>query len=66
VPGWLIAERESAALAERLLAETITKQHIARDQPVLHADRGTSMASKPVAMLLADLGVTQGLGKVVR
>jgi len=59
VPGWLIAERESAALAERLLAETITKHHIARDRLTLHADRGTSMASKPVALLLADLGVTK-------
>jgi putative transposase len=59
VPGWLIAERESAALAERLLAETITKQHVERDQLTIHADRGTSMASKPVAMLLADLGVTK-------
>jgi putative transposase len=59
VPGWLIAERESAALAERLLAQTITKQHVARDQLTVHADRGTSMASKPVALLLADLGVTK-------
>jgi len=59
VPGWLIAERESAALAERLLAETIAKQHVARDQLTLHADRGTSMASKPVALLLADLGITK-------
>jgi putative transposase len=59
VPGWLIAERESAALAERLLAETITKHHIARDRLTVHADRGTSMASKPVALLLADLGVTK-------
>jgi putative transposase len=59
VPGWLIAERESAALAERLLAETITKHQITRDRLTLHADRGTSMASKPVAMLLADLGVTK-------
>jgi putative transposase len=59
VPGWLIAERESAALAERLLAQTIAKHHIARDQLTIHADRGTSMASKPVALLLADLGVTK-------
>lgn len=59
VPGWLIAERESAALAERLLAETIAKQHVEPNQLTIHADRGTSMASKPVAMLLADLGVTK-------
>jgi putative transposase len=59
VPGWLLAERESAELAERLLAETIRKQGIPPEQLTLHADRGTSMASKPVALLLADLGVTK-------
>ena len=57
VPGWLLATRETAALAERLLAETIAKHGIAADQLTLHADRGTSMASKPVALMLADLGV---------
>ncbi len=59
VPGWLLATRETAALAERFLAETIAKHGIAADQLTLHADRGTSMASKPVALLLADLGVTK-------
>jgi len=59
VPGWLLASRETAELAERLLAETIRKQGIMADQLTIHADRGTSMASKPVALLLADLGVTK-------
>jgi putative transposase len=59
VVGWLLAPRETAALAERLLAETIRKHHVAVDQLTIHADRGTSMASKPVALLLADLGVTK-------
>jgi putative transposase len=57
--GWLIAERESAALAERLLADTITRQGIDPDTLTIHADNGSSMASKPVAFLLADLGVTK-------
>jgi putative transposase len=57
--GWLIAERESAALAEKLLADTIAKHNIDRDTLTLHADNGSSMASKPVAFLLADLGVTK-------
>jgi putative transposase len=57
--GWMVAARESAALAQRLLAETIAKQGVARDQLTVHADRGPSMASKPVALLLADLGVTK-------
>jgi putative transposase len=59
VVGWMLAAEESAALAERLLAETICKQDVDRDQLTIHADRGSSMASKPVAMLLADLGVTK-------
>jgi putative transposase len=59
VPGWLLARAERAHLAERLLADTITKQRIDRGQLVIHADRGPSMASKPVAFLLADLGVTK-------
>ena len=59
VVGWLIAESESAALAEKLLAETIAKHDIDRDQLTIHADNGSSMASTPVAFLLADLGVTK-------
>jgi putative transposase len=57
--GWMIAPNESAALAERLLAESISKQRVEGDQLTIHADRGSSMASKPVALLLADLGVTK-------
>jgi putative transposase len=41
------------------LADTIVKQHVDRDQLTIHADNGSSMASKPVAFLLADLGVTK-------
>jgi len=59
VPGWLVATRESAALAERLIADSIAKQGIAAGQLTIHADRGSSMASKPVALLLADLGVAK-------
>jgi len=59
VVGWMVASRESAALAEVLIRQTATKQAIGRDQLTIHADRGSSMTSKPVAFLLADLGVTQ-------
>jgi putative transposase len=55
----MVAERESAALAERLLADTTAKQQIDPDQLAIHADRGSSMVSKQVAQLLADLGVTK-------
>jgi putative transposase len=59
VVGWMLASRESAVLAEELIRETCAKQGIRREQLSLHADRGSSMTSKPVAFLLADLGVTQ-------
>lgn len=59
VVGWMIAERESAALAEDLILETCLRQGIQPDQLTIHADRGSSMTSKPVALLLADLGVTK-------
>ena len=58
VVGWLLADRELATLAEQLLADTIQKEGIAAEQLTIHADRGSSMASKPVALLLADLGIT--------
>ncbi len=59
VVGWMVAHREQAELAERLIAETLAKQAIPAEQLTLHADRGSSMTSKPVAFLLADLGVTK-------
>ncbi len=59
VVGWMVAHGEAAALAERLLADTIAAQQVAADQLTVHADRGTSMTSKPVALLLADLGVVK-------
>ena len=59
VVGWMVAPNESAELARRLIGETFRKQGIAPGQLILHADRGSSMRSKPVAFLLADLGVTK-------
>ena len=59
VVGWMIAEREAASLAKELIAETCARQGIQPDQLTVHADRGSSMTSKPVAFLLADLGVTK-------
>lgn len=59
VMGWMLASRELGELAERLLADSIRKQGVDRNQLTTHADRGSSMASKPLAFLLADLGVTK-------
>ena len=59
VVGWLVAHRESAALAEDLIAETYLKQGIEPGQLTIHADRGSSMRSQTVGQLLCDLGVTK-------
>jgi putative transposase len=57
VVGWMVAEQETAELAEQLIADTAAKQSIAPGALTLHADRGSSMRSKPVATLLCDLGI---------
>jgi len=59
VVGWLVAHRETAELATRFIEATAAKQAIPPGQLTLHADRGSSMRSKPVAFLLADLGITK-------
>jgi putative transposase len=59
VVGWMVAPRETAEQAKRLIAETCAKQGIVAGDLTIHADRGTSMTSKPLALLLADLGVTK-------
>lgn len=57
--GWCLAYQDTAKVAERLIAETISKYGVGRGELTIHADRGSSQASKPVAFLLADLGVTK-------
>ncbi len=59
VVGWMVAHRETKLLARKLIEETLRKQNIRPGQLTLHADRGSSMTSKPVAFLCADLGVTK-------
>ena len=59
VTGWMVAHRESAALARRLIEGTCRKQAIEPGELTIHADRGGSMRSKSLALLLADLGVTK-------
>ncbi len=59
VVGWMVANRETAALAQKLIQQTMEKQNIQPGQLTIHADRGPSMKSKPVALLLSDLGVTK-------
>jgi putative transposase len=59
VVGWMVARREAARLAELLIKTSCRRQGIVPQQLTVHADRGSSMTSKPVALLLADLGITK-------
>ncbi len=57
VPGWMLATAENHTNAKALLAETIRKQNIPSGQLYIHSDRGSPMIAKPVAFMLAELGV---------
>jgi putative transposase len=59
VTGWMIAYREGADLAKEFIEDAISKHQIPAGQLTIHADRGRVMKSKPVAFLMADLGVTK-------
>ena len=63
VVGWLVAERESAALAEQLIAECAARQGIALGQLRLHSDRGGPMTAQSLALLFSDLGVSPSLAR---
>jgi putative transposase len=64
VVGWLLAHRESAELAKRLIRETLTKEGIEEGTALtIHSDRGPSMTSKTVGQLLADLSITRSLSR---
>jgi putative transposase len=59
VVGWTVQYRETAQLAKALIEQATEQQQITPRILTLHADRGGPMRSKPVAFLLADLGVTR-------
>ena len=59
VVGWMVADCESVTRARKLFLETCEREGIAPGQLTLHADRGSSMKSKCLALTLADLGVTK-------
>ena len=59
VVGWTAQRRELGAIAQQMISQALKQQGIAREQLTIRADRGSSMRSKPVAYLLADLGVTK-------
>jgi putative transposase len=59
VVGWMLAYRESAELAKKLIEQTIERQNICPGTLTVHADRGPAMKSQVVAFLLAELGITK-------
>ena len=59
VVGWMVAPRESAELAKRLIRDSYAKQNIQPGELTVHADRGSAMTYKSVGFLMADLGVTK-------
>jgi putative transposase len=63
VVGWMLAHRESAELAQRLLREAFQREGIEEGQLTVHADRGPAMISHGVADLLAALSLTKSHGR---
>ncbi len=63
VVGWMVASRESSALAKRLIQDSCIKQGTAPGELILHSDRGSPMTAKGTAQLLAQLGVTRSLSR---
>ena len=61
--GWMVADRENSALAQRLIEETCLKHGVEPDVLTLHSDRGAPMTSQGTAQLLARLGVNRSLGR---
>jgi len=63
VVGWTLSRAENAEIAKVLVAETLAKQSVGRDQLRIHMDRGSPMTAKPFVFLLADLGVTKSYSR---
>lgn len=59
VVGWMVAPKETAALAQRLIKATYKKQGIKMGDVILHADRGSPMIAKTTAQLCATLGINK-------
>ena len=57
VISWMVTEREHQELAAQLIDEALAAQKVAPGTLTIHADRGSAMTSKSVAVLLSDLGV---------
>lgn len=63
VVGWMLAEKENAGLATRLIEETMAKQDVKPGEITLHADRGSPMRSKLLAELLSKLDAVRSFSR---
>jgi putative transposase len=63
VVGWMVADKENAALAGRLIEQTCLKHDVTPQLLTLHSDRGAPMTAKCTAQLYADLGITRSLSR---
>lgn len=57
VVAWMVATRESATLAKRLITNACAKQGIQPGQLTLHQDRGAPMKAKSFSQMLIDLDI---------
>jgi putative transposase len=57
VVAWMVASRETAALAKRLVRAACQKQGVEPGQLTLHQDRGAPMTAKTFSQLLVDLDI---------
>jgi putative transposase len=59
IVGWQVAARESATVAQELIAACCEQQGVTRGQLTIHADRGSPMVAKSTALLYVDLGIAK-------
>ena len=59
----MVASRETGSLAEKLIEQSCEKQMVQLAQLCIHSDRGTSMTSKTVALLLAEPSIPKSLSR---
>ena len=59
IVGWTVQYRENAQVAKALIEQAAEQQQITPKILTPHADRGAPQRAKPVAFLLADLGITK-------
>lgn len=59
IVAWAVATRESAAIAKALFSDAARDQGIQPGQLHIHADGGSAMKAKSLALLFADLAISK-------